>query len=243
MTKSKGLNDYIVAYSDDFDYAFDNEVILNWYPRRIIELSNRKSKVLELGIGHGYTCNHFAESFSQYLVIDGSESVIARFKQQYPNSKACVTKSSFESYETNQTFDLIVMGFVLEHVDDPGQILEHYKQFIAPNGRCFVTVPNSEALHRRFGHEAGLLPDMSTLGAGDLALGHQRLYTVASMTRLLQSCGYRVIRTEGVFLKPLTTHQLRALNLSKEILEGMCKVGVAYPELSAGLLFEAEVSI
>ena len=135
------------------------------------------------------------------------------------------------------------MGFVLEHVDDPEQILEHYKQFIAPNGRCFVTVPNSESLHRRFGHEAGLLPDMSTLGSADRALGHQRLYTVASMTKQLQNCGYRVVRKEGVFLKPFTTSQLRSLDLSKEILEGMCKVGVAYPELSAGLLFEAEVSI
>lgn len=243
MTKSKKLDDYAVAYGDDSDYAFDNDIMLNWYPRRIIELSNRKSKVLELGIGHGYTCNHFAESFSQYLVIDGSEAVIARFKQQYPDSKACVTQSYFESYETNQIFDVIVMGFVLEHVDDPGQVLDYYKQFIAPNGRCFVTVPNSESLHRRFGHEAGLLPDMSTIGPGDQAFGHQRLYTVASMTRLLQSCGYQVIRTEGIFLKPLTTSQLRSLELSKEILDGMCEVGVAYPELSAGIFFEAEISV
>ncbi|MDH5765822.1 MAG: SAM-dependent methyltransferase, partial [Gammaproteobacteria bacterium] len=69
-----------------------------------------------------------------------------------------------------------------------------------------------------------------------------RLYTVDSMTSLLEGCGYQVIRKEGIFLKPLTTGQLESLDLSKEILDGMCKVGVDYPELSAGLLFEAKVA-
>lgn len=236
------LNDYIVAYGDEFDYAFDNEIMLNWYPRRIMALTSKKNSVLELGIGHGYTCNHFSDFYEKYSVIDGSKSIIKKFKQQYPKSKAQIIQSYFENFDTDETFDVIIMGFVLEHVDNPVQILNHFKKFIAPDGRCFVSVPNAESLHRRFGHEAGLLPDMSTLGSGDKSLGHKRLYTVASMSHQLQKCEYRVIREEGIFLKPLTTSQLLSLNLSKEILEGMCKVGVNYPELSAGLLFEAAVA-
>jgi len=236
------LNEYIAAYGDGFDYAFDNEVMLNWYPRRIMALTNGKDSVLELGIGHGYTCNHFSDFYAKYSVIDGSKSIIEKFKQQYPKSKAQIIQSYFENFDTDQTFDVIIMGFVLEHVDNPVQILNHFKKFIAPDGRCFVSVPNAESLHRRFGHEAGLLPDMSTLGIGDQALGHQRLYTVASMSRQLQNCGYRVVREEGIFLKPFTTSQLLSLDLSKEVLEGMCKVGVDYPELSASLLFEVAVA-
>jgi 2-polyprenyl-3-methyl-5-hydroxy-6-metoxy-1,4-benzoquinol methylase len=242
MSMTEKLDDYIAAYGDEFDYAFDNNIMLNWYPKRIMSLTHSDNKVLELGIGHGHTCNHFSDYYATYSVIDGSKSVIEQFKLQYPQSKAEIIESYFETFRTNETYDVIIMGFVLEHVDNPAQILNHFKQFIAPNGRCFVSVPNAESLHRRFGHEAGLLGDMSTLSAGDHALGHQRLYTVESMTQQLQECGYEVINQEGIFLKPLTTGQLKSLALSQEILDGMCKVGIHYPELSAGLLFEAKMT-
>ena len=239
---SDRLDNYLSAYGDNFDYAFDNEIMLNWYPKRIMMLTSAENKVLELGVGHGYTCNHFSDFYAKYSVIDGSKSVIENFKKQYPESKTNMIQSYFENFVTNQVFDLIIMGFVLEHVDDPVQILNHFKSFMNPNGRCFVTVPNAESLHRRFGHEAGLLPDMLALGAGDQALGHKRSFTITSMTHLLEGCGYRIVRTEGIFLKPLATYQLKLLGLSKEILDGMCKVGVDYPELSAGLFFEATVA-
>ena len=83
---------------------------------------------------------------------------------------------------------------------------------------------------------------MGALGKGDIALGHRRLFTVSSLTTQLQDCGYRVVRQEGVFLKPFTTAQLESLELTAEIEAGMCEVGLEYPELSAALLFEAEVT-
>jgi SAM-dependent methyltransferase len=236
------LNGYVRAYGADSEYTFDNEIMLNWYAKRLISLTCCENRVLDLGIGHGYTCNHFANYYTKYVVVDGSNSIIENFKRQYPDSKAQIIQSYFESFVTEQEFDIIIMGFVLEHVDNPANILDRFKKFLASNGRCFLAVPNAESLHRRFGHKAGLLPDMSILGKGDLALGHQRLYTVDSLTEQLQICGYSVVRQEGIFLKPLTTGQLQSLNLSKDIIEGMCKVGVKYPELSAGLLFEVQVA-
>ena len=239
---SNGLNEYVAAYDDEFEFAFDNEIMLNWYAGRVKALTAQSKSVLELGIGHGYTCDHFSNYYARYSVIDGSGAVIEKFKQAYPETNAQLIQSYFENFNTDERFDVIIMGFVLEHVDDPAFILNHFKQFIAPGGRCFVSVPNAESLHRRFGHEAGLLPDMMALGKGDLALGHKRLYTVKSMTSQLQNCGYEVVGKEGVFLKPLMTNQLKSLELSREILEGMCRVGTDYPELSAGLLFEAQVN-
>lgn len=239
----ENLDSYITAYGDNFDHAFDNEIMLNWYPRRIMALSNQNNRVLELGIGHGYTCNCFSDYYAQYSVIEGSRAIIEKFKQQYPNSKARIIQSFFENFDMDQTFDIIIMGFVLEHVDNPTQILNHFRKFIAPDGRIFISVPNAESLHRRFGHEAGLLPNMLALSISDQQLGHQRSYTADSMNLQLKSCGYRILHQEGIFLKPFTTNQIKSLNLSKEILESMCKVGIHYPELSAGLLFETKVSV
>jgi SAM-dependent methyltransferase len=238
----ENLNKFVGAYQDEFEFAFDNRILLNWYPRRILEKSSKTARVLELGIGHGYSCNWFSEYFSSYTVIDASSAVIENYKNQFPNSRARIVQSFFEEFDSKEKYDLIIIGFVLEHVADPQLILEHFKSFLDPAGRCFVGVPNAESLHRRFGKEAGYLDDLFKLGKGDISLGHRRLYSVETLSEEMESCGYRILSKEGIFLKPLMTGQLQSLNLSQDILEGMCRVGVGYPELSAALLFEAELN-
>lgn len=236
---SNALDNYIGAYGEGFDYAFDNNIILNWYPRRIIDLCPDGGSLLELGLGHGLTTDRFSRHFSRHLVLDGSPSVIEQFHQQFPDSRAEILETYFENFETQERFDVIIMGFVLEHVDDPELVLTRYRSLLKPGGRCFVAVPNAESMHRRLGHAAGLLDDMMTLGKGDRELGHARLYSVESLDHQLRKTGYLPLRTEGIFLKPLTTSQLQSLQLKPEIIEAMCSVGVEYPELSCGLLAEA----
>lgn len=240
MTKS--LDAFIEAYGDSFSYAFDNNIMLNWYPKRIMDRTKPEASTLELGIGHGFTVNLLSDFYRDYAVIDASPAVIAKFRKEYPLSKAKVIESYFETFSSERKYDVVVLGFVQEHVDDPKAILRHFRQFANPGARFYIAVPNAESLHRRLGHEAGLLPDIMTLGTGDLALGHKRLYSVASLTKELEDCGFCVTRKEGIFLKPFTTEQIKSLKLSQDIINGMCRVGVTYPELSAALLFEAEIA-
>lgn len=234
------LDDYLPAYKSDFAYQFDNEIILNWYPKRIMLFTEPGCDVLELGIGHGYTCNHFSEYFKEYTVVDGSRSVIANFRNAFPSSKANIVEGFFEEFSSEKKFDAIIMGFVLEHVDYPVDILRKYRDMLTPGGRCFVAVPNAESLHRRIGVAAGLLDSVLILGDGDLALGHRRYYTVESLTADLEDAGFSVQRKEGIFLKPVTTAQMVSLNLEESVINGLCRLGIDYPELSAGLLFEAK---
>ena len=45
---------------------------------------------------------------------------------------------------------MIVMGFILEHVDSPVQeIISRYKSYLSPGGKMFLAVPNAEVLNRR----------------------------------------------------------------------------------------------
>ncbi|MDD0976766.1 class I SAM-dependent methyltransferase [Pseudomonas fontis] len=239
---SNNLDTYIAAYGDNFTFAFDNNIMLNWYPQRIMTLCDASASLLELGIGHGFSTNRFSQYFSRHVVIDGSASVIQQFQTQYPTSKAEIVERYFEHFTSDSKFDLIVMGFILEHVEDPQVVLQRFKQFLAPGGRCFVLVPNGESLHRRFGHAAGLLDNMMNLGQGDLELGHQRAYSCASLTQELNDAGYKVVRKEGLFLKPFTTGQLQQLELNEDITRAMCTVGIDYPELSCAMMFEAQVA-
>lgn len=232
------LDKHVKAYQGDNIYDFDNEIQLKWYPERILKLSASANSLLELGLGHGITATTFEPHFRRHVVIDASPAVIANFRKRYPKSNIEISESYFETFQTEERFDVIIFGYILEHVDDPKYILEYFKKFANKDGRIFVTVPNAEVLNRRLGHLAGMLPDMQLLSDHDLLLGHKRYYTVDSLRQVAEEAGYKVKRLEGIYLKPLTTNQMTGLNLDKRIIEALCHVGIDYPELSCGILAE-----
>ncbi|HUP58634.1 MAG TPA: methyltransferase domain-containing protein [Bdellovibrionota bacterium] len=235
------LDDHFKAYGKDFIHALDNDLILKWYPQRIASLK-KGSSLLELGIGHGFSTAIFANHFERHVVVDGSPKIIEAFKLANPATRVEVVEAYFESFETDERFDHVVMGFVLEHVDDPKLILDRFKKFLRPGGSIFATVPNAEALNKRLGLEAGIISDLFALGPGDRQLGHKQLFSVPRIRELARSVGLKEKHIEGLFLKPLTTKQLLDLGLDEKILQAMMKVGVGYPELSVGILVELAVS-
>jgi trans-aconitate methyltransferase len=233
---SQSLDRHVKAYEGDNLYDFDNDLLLRWYARRIVDLEAGTSSLLELGLGHGFTTEIFAAHFGTHVVVEGSHAVIEHFQGRYPECKARIVESLFETFSAEAPFDVIVLGFVLEHVDDPGEVLARYRDFLAPAGTMYVAVPNAEVLNRRLGHLAGLLPDVTALSAHDALLGHKRYYTVASLTAEVTAAGFEVARIEGIYLKPFTTAQMVSLKFDQRILDALCHVGVDYPELSCGLL-------
>lgn len=234
------LDDHVAAYEGENLYDFDNEVLLTWYPQRIINNSRGARSILELGLGHGFTTNIFSNNFDRHVVLEGSPAVIQNFKKKFPECNAQIVESYFETFSSEEKFDVIVMGFILEHVDNPFEIISRYKKFLAPEGKIFLAVPNAEVLNRRLGHLAGMLKDMETLSENDFLLGHKRYYTVSSLSAEIAQAGYKIDKMEGIYLKPFTTSQIVSLNLDKKIIHALCEVGVAYPELSCGIL--AQVS-
>lgn len=236
------LDTHVKAYEGNSLYDFDNAILLNWYPKRIIGLASGAASLLELGLGHGYSTPLFARAFARHVVLEGSPAVIANFRKSEPECRAEVVETFFERFESRERFDVIVMGFVLEHVDDPASILARFREFLACNGRLFVAVPNMESMNRRLGKLAGLLPDLSALSEHDLMLGHKRYYNVATLDAELRTAGYELERVEGIYLKPLATRQMLALDLDPAIIDALCKLGVDYPELSCGILAQARAA-
>ncbi|WP_374690674.1 class I SAM-dependent methyltransferase [Accumulibacter sp.] len=231
------LNHRVDAYDESF--VLDNTLMLQWYPKRGAELASGSS-MLELGLGHGFTTAFFAQHFKPYRVIDGAPEMIRRFRSRFDLPEVDIVESWFETFETDTRYDNICMGFVLEHVDDPGFILRHFRKFLQPGGSIFVAIPNSESLHRRFGHASGLLPDMELLSDADHEFGHQRYFNLRTLTRLCEDEGYRTVTAEGILLKPITTQQMQQLALSPEILGGLLTVGIDYPELCNAILLRLQ---
>ena len=225
-------------------YGFDNNIMMDYYPRRVMELAGEgRQTCLELGIGYGVTTGIFSGFFKRHIALEGDGKIIARYRNLHPDAKTEVIETYFEEWEgTGESFDVIVLGFILEHVADPCGILGKYARFLAPGGKMYIAVPNAEALNRRVGVEAGLLKDIFQLSETDLRFGHKRYYTLETIRKevMADGVGLRITKEEGIFLKPITTAQMISLNLTGDVIGGFLKVGRGYPELCLGLLVEEE---
>ncbi len=73
-------------------------------------------------------------------------------------------------------FDTVVCLNVLEHLDQPVQVLENFRRALAPGGRAIVLVPAGPGRY-------------NTL---DRALGHRLRYTPAKLREVVQASGFEV---------------------------------------------------
>jgi SAM-dependent methyltransferase len=222
--------------------AIENHLILNWYPRRIVERFGHCGSLLELGIGHGLTASIFNKACDRHVLVEGSQVVIDQFCASNPNFKADLNFGYFEEFDTEELFDVIVMGFVLEHVVSPDYLLERFRKFLKPGGRLYVAVPNAKSMNRRLGIELGMINDIYDLNANDHAMGHRRQYCLDTMKQELTQCGYSVTHQEGIYLKPLPLSVLKTLPAFEDNLQAMLRIGIEFPELCVGLLIEATAS-
>lgn len=230
------------AYKPGSATEIENNLILNWYPRRILDRLGRASpgSLIELGIGHGYTTALFNQYFERHVVIDGSPAVIEQFSGSYSLDSLEIVESFFEDFDTDEVFDVVLMGFVLEHVDDPDLILTRYRKFIKPGGRLFIAVPNAKSLNRRLGLAMGKIDDIYSLNENDLALGHKRNYCLDTLRKAINRAGYECVWDEGIYLKPLPLGYMQLMPEFDANLQAMLEVGIDFPELCVGLLVEAK---
>lgn len=167
----------------------------------------RGPKVLEMSYNdRGWTDALLERGFA-LTVIEG-----ARYNVEYARAKygdrLNIVQTLFEEFETAERFNSIIMSCIIEHVLDPGLVLRRAASWLADDGVIVLVVPNKLSLHRRVGLRCGLLQSMEELSDQDLAVGHRRLYTVASMTEEIANAGLYTTDIEGIFLKPLSSSQM-----------------------------------
>jgi len=238
------LDAYQAAYTEQFPYHRDEELLLMAYAQKIVEqLRGRSSlKLLSLGIGGQQVSRTILEQLdiAEYHILEGSLGIIERYLAEtaLPPS-VTIHHTYFENVHFESTFDAIEMGFVLEHVDDPGLILRRFRAFLKPGGVLFVSVPNARSLHRLLGQAAGFIQDIYALSQFDRELGHKRYFDSQSITQLVEESGYTELHKVGLVLKPLTTAQLHQLALDERIEKAFIEVGYEHPDITNGILLVA----
>ncbi len=229
MVPREDLDLVTEIYAND-PFELENAIHDGNYVSKCMRYAEDRSSWLELGLGRGIVLQRLSKSFRSVRVLDGSPLLVERYSGMYPN--VAITLSFFEDYITDERFMNIGMGFILEHVDDPAVILERFRKMLMPGGRIFVGVPSASSLHRLLAVEAGLLGDLRAMSDTDRRFGHKRFFTHDDWMALFQNLRMRVIRAEGLYLKPFSTGQLQNLDLAKPVYQALGAVATDLPQIS-----------
>jgi ubiquinone/menaquinone biosynthesis C-methylase UbiE len=151
------------------------------------------NKVLEVGAGDGSILKLLAErSFApEYHAVELSASGVERIRER--NIASIKSVQEFDGYHlpfADDSFDLIILSHVLEHVEHERLLLRELKRVAK---LCVIEVPRDY----RFG--------VDTRIKHFLAYGHINVYTPTSLRYLLYTEGFEVVRDLADTIAPEVT--------------------------------------
>ncbi|MEY8333790.1 class I SAM-dependent methyltransferase [Lachnospiraceae bacterium 47-T17] len=234
-------HEYLEAVAKSLDYAYAEGANLNTveYNGEIFKRYLKKgSRILELGPAEGTMTDILYPLFSEdYTVVDAVTSYIERLKKKHSGIKG--EAALFEEYEPGELFDSIVLGHVLEHVDNPVEILKKCRAWLKPGGQIMLSVPNCDSIHRQAAVLMGLQSTVKDLSEMDKTHGHRRVYSRQELAEDFERAGFHIIKMGGYWLKPLSNAQLEA-SWTKEMMDAFMILGEQYPDIAAEIYVVAE---
>jgi len=199
------------------------------YSFRIFERYLRGGSILELGPAEGVMTQLLASTGKTVTVVEGSRAFCDSLATRMPSVR--VVNALFEDFAPADRFDNIVLGHVLEHVDDPGAIVARAATWLSPQGRMLSAVPNSRSLHRQAAVIMKLLPVEDALNEIDVRHGHRRVFDPESFRRCFLAAGLAIEIFGGYWLKPLSNRQIEA-TWTPQMLDAFMQLGERYPDIA-----------
>src|SRR5580700_7726384 len=118
------------------------------YSFKVAERHLVGDSILEMGPAEGVMTELLAATGKKLTLVEGSGLFCDALRRRFP--QANTVHALFEEFQPNELFDNIILGHVLEHVEDPVDILSRAKWWLKPGiGRIFGAVPNARSLHRQ----------------------------------------------------------------------------------------------
>jgi SAM-dependent methyltransferase len=150
-------------------------------------------KVLEVGAGDGSILKHLADAgFAEaYYAVEISQSGVDRLKaRNIPDLRSVQLFDGYKLDFGNDSFDLIILSHVLEHVEHERLLIREIKRVAR---YCVIEVP--------LDYRAGVDKRIKHF----LAYGHINIYTPTSLRYLLKTEGFEVENDLTSLISPEVT--------------------------------------
>lgn len=226
-----------------YAYNFDLNV-MHPFMIRSFEPFFVKGSLLELGSYKGDLTQRLLARFDDIVCVEASIQAIEQAKQKL-GGRVTFVHSTFETATLNRRFDNIVLTHVLEHLDDPINVLKRVNaEWLSKGGRCFLVCPNANAPSRQIAVKMGLITHNAAVTVAEAAHGHRRTYSLDTLERDAVAAGLSVQHRSGIFFKALANFQWDQLLgtdiISNEYLDGCYALGQQYPDLCSSIFLVCE---
>jgi 2-polyprenyl-3-methyl-5-hydroxy-6-metoxy-1,4-benzoquinol methylase len=209
------------------------------YTAKVFTRFIRSGDILELGPAEGLLTEELQQYANTLTLVEGSSVFCDQLRKKFPH--AIVINELFEDVNLKQKYDYIILGHVLEHVDDPINILKKFKKNLKPGGLVLAAVPNSHSIHRQAAVLMGLLSKESAMSEKDIHHGHKRVYNPSLFREHFLQAGYNIEVFGGYWLKPLSDAQLEA-SWTEDMMNAFFKLGELYPDIAAEIYIVASAN-
>jgi 2-polyprenyl-3-methyl-5-hydroxy-6-metoxy-1,4-benzoquinol methylase len=227
-----------IAQNVRFGEGFNGKLIE--YRYETFQSAFKGESCLELGCGDGEMTKYLLDDFEHVTALDAAKAY-CEIVSDLESDSLKVVNSTVEEFIPDQEFDTIILAHLLEHVEEPVSLLTEVSDWLSPNGRIIISVPNANSIHRQAGVEMGLLESIYELNDRDHEIGHKRVYDWRTFRADIEDSGLSVINQGGVFLKPLTNGQIEEF-FDEGMQDAFFRLGQMYPKISAELYSVAAVN-
>lgn len=240
----RDLDKYQADYAE---HAFES-VQAGFRRRKTMEClrHHRPRRVLEVGCGLSPLCTEYTDFDSMHIVEPSGDFFAAAQQCIGDDARVHLHRGTIEECapQLQAGFDFIVVSGLLHEVDEPGSILDCVRRLCLPETVVHVTVPNARSLHRLLALEMGLISQLHELSDAQRRLQQHRTFDLERLTALLEGCGFDVIESGSLFVKPFTHAQMASLSesgfLSAEMLEGLFGLAKHIPEFGSEIFVNAK---
>jgi len=228
MDLDKSLNYYSTDLEVDIGERFVTKATIE-----IVKNSTINKAILNLGLGNGKTSLIFNETSSSQVVVEGSHEIINKFS--FESLKTTFVESYFENYTSSHKFDVVLANHVLEHVNDPVELMRiKFHEWLNEDGIAFITVPNAKSIHRLIGKQMSMLNTEYDLNSSDIKAGHQRVYDIDLLKSHIKEANLEIIDMGGYNIKMVSLSQMQDWN--QELIDAIFEVSKKIPlELCANI--------
>src|SRR3712207_8888110 len=116
-----------------------------WYRRHLavyrwIAERCRGLDVVDMACGEGYGTSVLAERALRVTGVDANPEAYEHARLKYTRPGVRLVRDLVETY--SEPCDAVVFLQTIEHVQNPGEILEHIRSMLRPGGTAYVSTPN-----------------------------------------------------------------------------------------------------
>lgn len=113
-------------------------VVYDWIAARVGGLD-----VVDLACGEGYGAAALAESAASVVGVDANPEAHEHARLRYARAHLRFERALVQRFEpTGGACDAVVFLQTIEHLEEPGPLLDHVRSLLRPGGVAYISTPN-----------------------------------------------------------------------------------------------------